>query len=113
MKGIGGNKTASIQTCSLVRNEIGERVKSWATVQTVRGWLDYTTGETGRQTYDAKVQDTSHVFVCDYVKLPDGVKPDTARLLVDGQPYDIVLIDNPMELDYQLEIYLKRADSDV
>ena len=112
MKGIRGNRAAEIQTCTLKRNEIGERVKTWETVQTIRGWLDYTTGETGRQTYDAKVQDSSHVFVSDFVKLKDGIRPDTARLIVDGKPYDIVLIDNPMELDYQLEIYLKRAESD-
>lgn len=113
MRGIGGNKLAEIQTCSLTRNEIGERVKSWATVQTIRGWLDYVSGETGRQTYDAKVQDSSHVFVADYKPLAEGVRPDTARLLVDGQPYDVTLIDDPMELHYQWEIYLKRAESDV
>lgn len=111
MKGIGGNRLAQLQTCQLFRNEIGERVKEWNTLVQLKGWLDYTTGETGRQTFDAKVQDTSHIFVCDYVKLPAEVKPDTSRLVVDGQPYDIVLIDNPMELDYQLEIYLKRAES--
>ena len=82
---------------------------SWATVQTLRGWLDYQSGDSRRQTYDAKVQESTHVFVCDYVPIAEVVRTDNSRLLVKGQPYDILLIDNPMELDYQWEIYLRRV----
>lgn len=106
---MGGNTTAELQTCTMQRNQIGERVPTWATVQTLRGWLDYQSGDSRRQTYDAKVQESTHVFVCDYVPIAEVVRTDNSRLLVNGQPYDILLIDNPMELGYQWEIYLRRA----
>lgn len=110
MKRIGGNISAQVQTCTTQRNEIGERVPMWQTVKTIKGWLDYQSGDSKHQTYDAKIQESTHVFVCDYVDL--GVRTDSARLLVNGQPYEILLIDDPMELHYQLEIFLKRVGID-
>ena len=106
---MGGNITAELQTCTMKRNQIGERVPTWATVQTLRGWLDYQSGDSRRQTYDAKVQESTHVFVADFVPLADVVRADNSRLVVKGQPYDILLMDNPMELDYQWEIYLRKS----
>jgi head-tail adaptor len=32
------------------------------------------------------------------------------RLVVDGKAYDIVYVDNPMNLGKHLEIYLKESD---
>lgn len=111
MNKIGGNITAEVQTCTVRRNEIGERVREWQTVATVRGWLDYQSGDSKHQTYDSKVQESTHVFVCDYAEL--GVRTDSARLLIDGAPYEILLIDDPMGMRCQLEIFLKRVGADV
>ena len=44
MKGIGGNILALIQTSTATRNEIGETVLEWNTVQTIKGWLDLASG---------------------------------------------------------------------
>lgn len=112
MRGIGGNVAAEIQTCTMERNAIGERVPTWATVQTITGWLDYQSGDSKYQTYDAKVQESTHVFVADYVPLAEGVRPDNSRLVVGGQIYDILLLDDPMGLHYQWEIYLKRVGTE-
>jgi head-tail adaptor len=109
MKGIGGNTTAVIQISTTTRNEIGEQVKAWQTVQTLRGWLDLQSGESRYRVYNAKIQESSHVFVCDYVKLDSRIKAENAQLVHDGNVYDIMLIDNPMQMKAgsQLEIYLK------
>ena len=66
---IGGNITATIQVkSSNGKNAIGEYTESWNTVGTVHGWLDYQTGQNGVQQYNAKLQDTTHYFLCDYFR---------------------------------------------
>ena len=113
MKGIGGNLTATIQVFASTKNAIGENVKTWADAQKIKGWLDLQSGEAGYSTYNAKIQESTHVFISDYVKLDPRIKAETSRLLLgSGEAalvYDIVFIDNPMELQSgsQLEIYLR------
>lgn len=109
MKGIGGNTDAIIQISTTTRNAIGEQVKTWQDVQTLHGWLDLMSGDSRYRTYNAKIQESSHVFVCDYVPLDSRIKAETARLVNDGEVYDIMLIDNPMKMKAgsQWEIYLK------
>lgn len=109
MRGIGGNTTATIQISTATRNAIGESVSTWADVQTLRGWLDLSSGSTNYTTYLAKIQESTHLFVCDYVQLDSRITAETARMKINGKVYDITFIDNPMELQHgsQLEIYLK------
>jgi len=109
MRGIGGNIKAVIQTRSVTKNAIGEQVATWTDAQTLRGWLDLASGDSGRLTYYAKIQESTHYFISDYVKLKDGITAENARMLVGGKAYDILLIDNPMEMGTgsQLEFYLK------
>ena len=109
MRGIGGNMTATIQISNLTTNAIGETVPEWNDVQTIKGWLDFSGGDSRYNNYSAKVQESTHIFIADYVPLAEGVKPENCRMLVDGLAYDVLLIDNPMGLRHgsQLEIYLK------
>ena len=109
MKGIGGNITAVIQTATVPKNAIGEQVKSWADKQTLKGWLDLSSGDSKYTNYNAKIQESTHVFVADFVTLADGIQAENSRMTINGKAYDILLIDNPMEMGSgsQLEIYLK------
>lgn len=109
MKGIGGNITAAIQTATTTKNAIGEQVKSWANVQTLKGWLDLSGGDSKYTNYNAKIQESTHVFVADYVPLAAGIQAENSRMTINGKIYDVLLIDNPMEMSSgsQLEIYLK------
>ena len=107
MKGIGGNTDAIIQISTTSRNAIGEQVKTWQDVQTLHGWLDLSSGDSKYTTYNAKIQESSNVFVCDYVPLDERVEAENARLVNGGKIYDIMLIDDPMNLHQQWEIYLK------
>lgn len=109
MKGIGGNTNAVIQVSTSTKNAIGEQVKSWQTVQTLHGWLDLATGNSGYTAFYAKVQESTHVFMADYVALDPRIEAENSRMVINGRVYDIMLIDNPMEMKErsQLEIYLK------
>ena len=109
MKGIGGNLKATIQVFTITKNEIGENVKAWADAQTVKGWLDLSSGDSKYTTYHAKIQESTHVFIADYVALDGRITAETSRMVINGKRYDVLLIDNPMEMGSgsQLEFYLK------
>ncbi len=109
MKGIGGNTKLTIQTSTAIRNEIGESEKVWTDAQTIKGWLDLASGDSRYSTYYAKVQESTHIFIADYVPINRAVTAENARAVINGKLYDIMLIDNPMEMQggSQLEIYLK------
>ncbi|WP_407399690.1 head-tail adaptor protein [Treponema sp.] len=107
MKGIGGNLTAKIQVRSATKNEIGEQVKTWTDIQNVKGFLDLSGGESKYTSYDSKIQESTHVWIMDYVALNASINTENSRMVINNQYYDIVLIDNPMELNAQIEIYLK------
>lgn len=109
MKGIGGNLKATIQVPTITKNAIGEHVETWENVQTIKGWLDLSGGNSGYTSYDAKIQESTHIFIADYVKLNYKIQAENSRAIINGKRYDIMLIDNPMEMGSgsQLEIYLK------
>ena len=103
---IGGNIVAQIQKRTVTKNKIGEQVSDWARVMEVTGWLDLSNGSTAYN-YNAKIQESTHVFVADYVDIPEGVTAENARLVADGKIFEVVLIDDPMGMHRQLEIFLK------
>lgn len=109
MMGIGGNINATIQKRTVTRNAIGEHSETWTDAQTIRGWLDLSSGDSRYTTYSAKIQESTHVFIADFVPLADGIQAENSRMTIGGKRYDIMLIDNPMEMGSgsQLEIYLK------
>lgn len=114
MKGIGGNVTATLQISETTVNAIGEQVQRWTDAATLSGWLDLSGGDSKYSVYNAKVQDSTHVFVADYQALPAGITAENCRLVCRGKRYDVLLIDNPMEMGSgsQLEIYLKYTGGD-
>lgn len=107
MSGIGGNAVADIQIKSITKNEIGEQEVTWMTEDSLTGWLDLAGGSSKYTTYNAKVQESTHMFISDYKQLSDRIKAENSRMIVDGKVYDIMLIDDPMGMHEQLEIYLK------
>lgn len=108
MVGIGGNTKATFQLKESQKNAIGEYVATWTDCLTVSGWLDLSTGDSKHTVFYAKTQESSHVFICDYVDLAAaGIESDNARVVINGKAYEIMLIDNPMEMNEQLEIYLR------
>lgn len=105
---IGGNIKADIQLMTGVElSIIGEQVPVWKTVQSITGFLDLSGGDSKYTIYDAKVQESTHIFIADYVKLDTRIKAENSRMIVDSKQYDVMLIDDPMGLHKQFEIYLK------
>lgn len=105
---IGGNTAAQIQISTSEKNEIGEMVQSWENAESITGFLDLSSGDSKYTSYNAKIQESTHVFIADWKQLAADVKAENSRLVDgDGLVYDILLIDDPMKLHRQLEIYLK------
>ena len=107
MKGIGGNLKAIIQISATTKNAIGESVKAWTDAQTIKGWLDLGSGDSRYTTYNAKIQESTHVFIADFVPLDSRITAENSRMTINSKHSDVMLIDNPMEMNQQLEIYLK------
>ena len=109
MKGIGGNTRATVQVYTSTKNAIGEHVQTWTDVQSIKGWLDMSSGEARYTTYNAKIQESTHIFIADYVKLDDRITAENSRMVINGKRYDVLMIDNPMEMcsGSQLEFYLR------
>lgn len=114
---IGGNVKAVLQVSTSTKNKIGEAVKTWHDVPVeLTGFLDLQSGDSRYTTYNAKIQESTHIFICDYAPIPatlevEGktikVRAENARMVADSQRYDVMLIDDPMGLHKHLEIYLK------
>ena len=105
MKKIGGNTKLILKVKSQTENEIGEKITEWVDYKTIYGFLDFASETTGRTNYNSKIVESTHVFVCDYVAIDKEETELTA--FHDNKEYDITYIDDPMNLHYQLEIFLK------
>lgn len=113
---IGGNKSAIIQAAEVSKNnKIGEPEKNYVDVIAFEGWLDLLDGDSKHTNYNAKIQESTHIFLCDYIELkyevegkPDvKITPENSRMIVDGDIYEVTLYDDPMGMHEHLEIYLK------
>lgn len=134
MKKIGGNQIALFQVKDEgQKNSIGERIHTWVDVASAKGWLDLANGNSRNTTFSAKIQESTHIFLCDYQSFKGlsgrwvwdalnfingsisdatleesvDVTSENARMLIDGQVYQIQVIDDPMGMHQHLEIYLK------
>ena len=134
MKSVGGNITALVQVKDFgTKNSIGEKEHVWSDVTALTGWLDYASGQNSVADYNAKVQSTTHYFICDFTSFKNLSKKwvwnpsnlhtgviqseqdettidatsENARMIINGNLYQILLIDDPMELHEHLEIYLQ------
>ena len=110
MANIGGNIVGVIQTkTSNGKNAIGEAEITWQDAFSHPGWLGLQSGDSKRTTFNAKIEESTHVFLCDYHVGIYGLADQDARMILKGNMYDVLLIDNPDEMDEQLEIYLRKV----
>lgn len=112
MANIGGNITATIQIKSeVIQNEIGEREQSWTDAFSTIGWLGLQNGDSKYQNFNAKIEESTHVFLCDFHTGIYALADQDTRMIIKGYMYDVLLIDNPDEMNEQLEIYLRKVGS--
>lgn len=103
---IGGNIEGILQKKTTSKNDIGETVAQWTDYISHVGFLDLQSGDSKHTNFNAKLQESTHVFVADYFDVKD-CKPNNSRFVCDDEVYEIMLIDDPMKLHKQIEIYLK------
>lgn len=117
MANIGGNITGTVQTMTgSEKNAIGESVKAWNDFASLVGWLGLQSGDSKYSNHSTKLEESTHTFLCDFnasvyaLTLPDekGAIPQV-RMIIKGMVYDVLLIDNPDEMNEQLEIYLRKV----
>lgn len=105
MRRIGGNTVCDlIYESGYTINEIGEKVPQRAVYKSLRGFLDLSNGDSRFMTYNTKLQESTHLFICDYVHIDK--RASELRAVINGREYEVTTIDNPMELNEHLEIYL-------
>lgn len=67
---IGGNLTALLQVKDKgEKNKIGEYVHAWSDVTALTGWLDLSTGDSKYTSFSAKIQESTHIFICGFTSL--------------------------------------------
>ena len=122
---IGGNITVQLQVSTSEKNKIGEPVPIWHDVPVYMpgkkepglfGFLDLQAGDSKNTAHNAKIQESTHVFLCDFAEIPDSltvggktvkVSAENTQIVANSIQYDVMLIDDPMGLHKHLEIYLK------
>lgn len=112
MARIGGNITAKIEICDgVTKNALDEDVESWGKIGLLTGRLDLygDKGGPNYSTYSAPIAESTHIFLSDYDAVVAAAKHKKCRAIIDGQRYDVQLIDDPMSMHKQLEIYLKHT----
>lgn len=67
---VGGNIQGLLQVKKNgAKNAIGERKNTWVDCTSILGWLDLSTGDSKHTTFYAKVQESTHIFLCDFTNL--------------------------------------------
>lgn len=84
------------------KNELGQRIYDYKKGQSIEGWLDLLTGSEGDRAQ--ALQSSSHVFMTSQV---DADLKKSDRLEIAGIVYEVDFIDNPVNINHHLEIYLK------
>ena len=97
MANIGGKTTGIIQTKSTEKNVIGESLKTWADAFSPVGWLGMQSGDSKYTNFHAKIEESTHVFLCDYHPGIYALADQDTRMVIKGKVYDVLLIDNPDE----------------
>ena len=105
---IGGNVDAIIQVETSSKNAFGEIETTYKDLTTIKGFLDYVGGDGSyKNNFKGELEETTHIFICDYENVASKATPTQSRMIIDDKIYDILYIDNPMNLNEHLEIMLK------
>lgn len=106
---IGGNTELVIKVLDGSNQNFdknGKKVAEYKDVASLFGWLDLISGDS-KYDYKAKIEESTHVFLCDYIEGITDIDIEEAKAEVKGKEFDIKYIDDPMGMHEQLEIYLK------
>lgn len=103
---IGGNLDVTFQTKSITENELGEHISTWTDLITIKGWLDLSSGNS-TYSHNTKTVESTHVLLTDYDQTLRELEPQQCRCIIKNRVYEVNFIDDPMELQDHMEIFLK------
>ena len=111
MGGVGGNIVAKVLLTKGDKNDKGV----YTTVEPqqimeLSGWIDYQSGEVGHLAYQSAMQDSTHVFISDYIAEYAELSEIGLSLEIGGKSYEVKLIDDPMSLHEHIETYLRLVE---
>lgn len=107
MRKIKGNTLCVIQIKNIEVNNIGESVNRWNDCLKFNGILGLQSGDSKYSNFNAKIEESTHVLICNYDEKIYSLADHNTRVKIKDKIYDILLIDNPDELNEQLELYLR------
>lgn len=108
MRKVKGRTLCTIQIgTSNAVNALGERETQWEDAVNFDGVLGLQSGDSKYSTFNKKAEESTHILVCDFDVNIYALADQNTRIIAKGKIYDVLLIDNPDELDYHLEIYLR------
>lgn len=104
---IDGNKTIQLfKKVDNTSNSIGEDTGNYdEEYKSFDGFLDYVSGEVGSANFNALINESTHIFISNYTEITE--EAENLIAVIDNKTYEVKYIDSPMELNEQLEIYLK------
>ena len=107
MRKVKGSTLCAIQTKTSSVNDIGEAMNTWNDHTSFKGVLGLQSGDSKYSSFNAKIEESTHVLVCDYDENIYSLADQDTRIIIKNKMYDVLLIDNPDELNEHLEIYLR------
>lgn len=69
------------------------------------GYLDLVSGTNEHSIHNAKTEESTHILICDWFEDYLTIN-DKDYIVANGKKYSITYLDNPMEQNNHLEIYL-------
>lgn len=85
------------------RNSLGQIIHDFQESSTFGGWIDFLGGEESIS-QNAITADSTHIIITFETRLEISISD---RVRFKDRDYEVTYVDNPMELDDHLEIFLK------
>ena len=79
-------------TKTTAKNAIGESEQTWADAFSHVGWLGMQSGDSKHSNFSAKIEESTHVFLCDYHSGIYALADQDTRMIIKGKMYDVLLI---------------------
>lgn len=93
----------AVKGVTQVDNGIGGFVETSVELFKIKGYLDLLSGDE-KTTNNAFIEESTHIFITDFRK---DINKNNWLEDINGNRYDITLVDDPVQLHHHLEIYLK------
>lgn len=85
------------------RNSLGQIIHDFQESGSFDGWIDFLGGEESNS-QNAITADSTHIIITFETSLEISISD---RIRFKNRDYEVTYVDNPMELDDHLEIFLK------